>query len=151
MTHEAKPLLVCVCLDGRGDSFRALEKTLDLVVKGVHARLVLLMIQPRSTFLEALVDPFDMLHIPDRQLRLFAKKRLAECEARCKKEKVPFETKIVVTDVSEKEELLDQIEAINPDLVVVGRKGMGKVAKLLLGSTADFCARHCPCPVYIAT
>jgi len=35
----------------------------------------------------------------------------------------------VVTDVSEKEELLDQIEAINPDLVVVGRKGMGKVAK----------------------
>jgi hypothetical protein len=49
-----------------------------------------LQIQPRSTLLEALVDPFDMLHIPDRQLRLFAKKKLADCEQRCKQEKVPM-------------------------------------------------------------
>ena len=29
-----------------------------------------------------------MLHIPDRQLRLFAKKKLINCELRCKEEKV---------------------------------------------------------------
>ncbi len=29
-----------------------------------------------------------MLHIPDRQLRLFAKKKLTESELRCKEEKV---------------------------------------------------------------
>jgi hypothetical protein len=42
---------------------------------------------------------------------------------------VVFETKIVVTDVSEREELLGQIEALNPDLVVVGRRGLGTLAK----------------------
>merc|ERR1712093_494538 len=112
--HEgtAVGLTICVAVDGSENSFRALEKGINLVSsRGQHDRLVLLMIQPRSTLLEALVDPFDMLHIPDRQLRLFAKKKLTESELRCKEEKVRFETKIVVTDVSEREELLGQIEA----------------------------------------
>jgi hypothetical protein len=45
---------------------------------------------------------------------------------------VRFETKIVVTDVSEREELLGQIEALSPDLVVVGRRGLGALAKCVI-------------------
>lgn len=129
------------------------------------------------------MDPFDMLHIPDRQLRLFAKKKLTESELRCKEEKVShpvllcerraanlptscvvvvhslvlclkphhsrltthqfttqvrFETKIVVTDVSEREELLGQIEALSPDLVVVGRRGLGALAKCVVSPVFSF-------------
>ncbi len=91
---------------------------------------------------------------------------------------VRFETKIVVTDVSEREELLGQIEALSPDLVVVGRRGLGALAKcvispvfksfsalayllatcplhmrdrLVMGSTSEFCLQNCPCPVYVAS
>jgi nucleotide-binding universal stress UspA family protein len=51
---------------------------------------------------------------------------------------VRFETKIVVTDVSEREELLGQIEALSPDLVVVGRRGLGALAKCVVSPVFSF-------------
>ncbi len=50
--------------------------------------MMMAQVQPRSTVLESLVDPFDMLHIPDKQLRVFAKNKIAEVEQRCKQANV---------------------------------------------------------------
>ena len=53
-----------------------------------------------------------------------------------------FETKIVVTDVSEREELLVQIETLNPDLLVMGRRGLGTLAKYVAPSLpSSSCAK----------
>jgi nucleotide-binding universal stress UspA family protein len=36
------------------------------------------------------------------------------------------------------------------DLIVVGSRGKGGLRRLLLGSVAEFVARHAPCSVLIA-
>ncbi|MEV4729659.1 universal stress protein [Saccharopolyspora sp. NPDC049426] len=43
--------------------------------------------------------------------------------------------------------LLD--EAKNADLLVVGRRGRGGFAEMLLGSVSRHCVDHAPCPVVV--
>jgi len=35
------------------------------------------------------------------------------------------------------------------DLLVIGARGRGVLAALLLGSVASYCVRHAPCPVLV--
>jgi nucleotide-binding universal stress UspA family protein len=47
------------------------------------------------------------------------------------------------------DETLTEIEAWGPDLVVVGRRGLGRVASLALGSVSAFLLRHSTVPVLV--
>jgi nucleotide-binding universal stress UspA family protein len=48
------------------------------------------------------------------------------------------------------EEILRLAESSSTDLIVVGSRGMGAVARFLLGSVAERVARHASCPVLVA-
>jgi nucleotide-binding universal stress UspA family protein len=47
------------------------------------------------------------------------------------------------------DEVLAEVEEWRPDLVVVGRRGLGQAASLLLGSVSWFLLRHSPVPVLV--
>jgi nucleotide-binding universal stress UspA family protein len=46
--------------------------------------------------------------------------------------------------------LVDEAQALQPDLVVVGSRGHGPVATMLLGSVSAELVDHAPCPVLVA-
>ena len=45
------------------------------------------------------------------------------------------------------DEVLAEVEELVPDLVVVGRRGVGRAASLVLGSVSSFLLRHSAVPV----
>ncbi|KAK9170211.1 hypothetical protein Syun_002351 [Stephania yunnanensis] len=55
----------------------------------------------------------------------------------------------MVMEGDPKDMICHAAEQINPDLVVVGSRGLGKVKRALLGSVSDYCAHHVKCAVLI--
>ncbi|XP_068651482.1 universal stress protein A-like protein [Aristolochia californica] len=48
-----------------------------------------------------------------------------------------------------KEMICEVADKIQPDVVVVGSRGLGKIKRAFLGSVSDYCAHHVHCPVLI--
>ena len=46
--------------------------------------------------------------------------------------------------------IVDEAQAMAADLVVLGSRGHGRIATMLLGSTAAEVVDHAPCPVLVA-
>ncbi|MEI8081724.1 MAG: universal stress protein, partial [Actinomycetes bacterium] len=47
------------------------------------------------------------------------------------------------------ESLIDEVRQAHAGLLVMGRRGLGGFASLMLGSVSDKCAAHAPCPVMV--
>lgn len=71
-----------------------------------------------------------------------------ELEAEAASEVVPGVKIVTQSLIGEPAEVLCRASE-RADLLVVGRRGRGAVAAALLGSVADDCLRHAPCPVAI--
>lgn len=48
------------------------------------------------------------------------------------------------------EQILEEVDEWQPDLLVVGRTGLGGVSRLLLGSVSAHLVKHCRVPVLVA-
>lgn len=60
---------------------------------------------------------------------------------------LPGKVRAMVTSGTAADELLKAARRLDVDLVVIGTRGIGKVARLLLGSTADHVLRRARVPV----
>jgi nucleotide-binding universal stress UspA family protein len=60
---------------------------------------------------------------------------------------LPLKVRAIVTSGAAADELLKAARREHADLVVIGTRGMGKVARMLLGSTADHVLRRARVPV----
>jgi nucleotide-binding universal stress UspA family protein len=56
---------------------------------------------------------------------------------------------VVVRDGDPVEALIDEVRQVHAGLLVMGRRGLGGFASLMLGSISDKCAAHAPCPVMV--
>lgn len=48
-----------------------------------------------------------------------------------------------------KESIVDFTDRHNPDLLIMGSRGLGAVKRFFVGSVADYCVHHCKCPVIV--
>ncbi|KAL6059697.1 hypothetical protein QOT17_014006 [Balamuthia mandrillaris] len=147
--EEKKPVRFCVAVDGSDNSFRALEWAVKKFSAQRQDKLALLYVQPKSTALETLMDPFDVLHVTNKQLREFAESRLERFEKFCAEHKVNYERRIVITDRDPKEDICEEVQFFGADFLVVGARGVGQLQRLLLGSTSEYCVNHCLCTVVV--
>jgi nucleotide-binding universal stress UspA family protein len=77
-----------------------------------------------------------------------AKKLVERVAAELRSAGFRSETALAKGDI--RETVVDAAEKWHPDLIVVGSHGKGGLRRLLLGSVAEFVARHAPCSVLIA-
>eukprot|EP01089_Gocevia_fonbrunei_P018159 TRINITY_DN6077_c0_g1_i1.p1 TRINITY_DN6077_c0_g1~~TRINITY_DN6077_c0_g1_i1.p1 ORF type:complete len:146 (+),score=16.70 TRINITY_DN6077_c0_g1_i1:77-514(+) len=139
-----------VAVDGSGNAERALEFTLSKIYNKERGdKLKLILVQPRSTALDVLLDPFNTAQISDQYLTSYAKKHIVKHEQRCKELGIEFETCIILSDKDVKEELIERLEEMSISLLVMGSRGLGAVGRLVLGSTSDYLVKNSICPVIV--
>ena len=64
-----------------------------------------------------------------------------------KEDDPPYETQLLLTDLTPGEQLVKFAEDEKVDLIFIGIVKKSKVEKLLFGSTAQYVILHAPCPV----
>jgi nucleotide-binding universal stress UspA family protein len=64
----------------------------------------------------------------------------------------PFEhSKLVSCCGDPRKELVHKIDELKPDFVVMGKRGLGKLSRLLIGSVSDHILHHVHCPVMVVS
>jgi nucleotide-binding universal stress UspA family protein len=64
----------------------------------------------------------------------------------------PFDdVKLVSCAGDPRKELVHQIEDLKPDFVVMGKRGLGKMTRILIGSVSDHVLHHVHCPVMVVS
>lgn len=154
-----------VAVDESEGSLHALKWVLDHLVRlavvgdsGTAGQpagsLFLLHVQQPVTFLIPPVGPAAGVY-PPILVTDSVKKAQEENSARllsrameiCKEREVEAETIAVEGDV--KEMICEAADKIQPDILVVGSRGLSKWKRTFLGSVSDYCAHHASCPVLI--
>ncbi|KAM0033705.1 putative universal stress protein A family [Helianthus debilis subsp. tardiflorus] len=46
-----------------------------------------------------------------------------------------------------KEVICHEVKRVQPDLLVVGNRGLGPFQRVFVGTVSEFCVKHCECPV----
>jgi nucleotide-binding universal stress UspA family protein len=135
---------ILVAVDGSPAAAEALEQAVD-VARAHGARLTLLTVAspPRWRPAGPLVPPYPT----DAELEEEARAIVERAEERVPDD-VPHAT--VVRTGPAAREILERVACAGHDLVVLGSRGHGAAASLVLGSVSRAVAAHCPVPVLIA-
>jgi nucleotide-binding universal stress UspA family protein len=144
-----------VPIDGSQASEHALSKAL-IFAAPLQAEIVLLtVVEPLSSYVPEVMMPtgdwVGWRGLPDVELEgkiLNAGQALLQkAQEICKASQLESRTRLetgqprdVICDVAKQE---------NPDLVILGSRGLGSVERLMLGSVSDYVMHHCVSPVLV--
>jgi len=122
---------VLVAYDGSAPAHRALELAADLA-KGLGATLTLISVVPQELGLSVTVDPFDDAGVHQKQLE--------DATAYIESRGLRAETLEPRGDPAKVIERVARADGY--DTVVIGSRGLGGAARLLLGSVSSHVANH---------
>lgn len=135
---------ILVGVDGSEPSMKAAQLAAEIAIR-FGARVTLAYVVPR------LLLPPDAYGLTvadvEQEHRVFGEKLLAHALARLEESGVQVDT--VVLSGPPAEGLAELAQAIDVDLVAVGSRGRGAVARMLLGSVTDRLVHICPKPVLV--
>lgn len=136
---------ILVAMDGSEPALKAMGVAAELA-RGLKATLTLAYVRsvPLAFPAELPGTGFDAFEEEERR---WASKMLKDTERRAADLGVPTDT--ILTSGSPAEELADYAASGNYDLVVIGSRGRGAVARVLLGSVADRLVHICKRPVVV--
>ena len=151
MTSPAHLEKLLVCTDESPDSQGAVTAALDLA-KAAGSKLYLLQV---LTFLPLYeMQAPDLLPPPTVNLEMQAaqeaavKSRLEAWQAKAAEMGVDLEPRLR-TSASSYEGILEEVEAVKPDWIIMGRHGLTGLARLLMGSVTARVIGHSPVNVLV--
>lgn len=134
---------ILLAVDGSEHALHATRKAAELarLMKPVEFRIVVA------------YDPIP-LYLGEPNMQVVITNRKGEAEevlAAAVKEvgKVPCEVHTEILEGDPASAILDIAKVRNSDVIVMGSRGLGRLAGLLLGSTSQKVVSHAPCPVLI--
>lgn len=137
---------IVVGIDGSANARRALEwAAAEARLRGGALVVVLAWDVPVATFSTVALASVDTAQLDE--LHAQAKRRLDEALAGTEEILAGLDVRRLVLEGPPARILLDT--ARDADLLVVGTRGHGGLAGLVLGSVSQQCAHHSPCPVVI--
>jgi len=137
---------ILLCVDSSAHSKKAIQAVVSLCRPKEAEVRVLRVLQPIAITAAPQMDP---MYTPELQQEGSEAKNLLECIAAGLRG-VGFQVEIMVAKGDVRETIRDVADKWHADLIVVGSRGGGGLRRLLLGSVAEFVARHAPCSVLIA-
>lgn len=134
---------ILLAVDGSEHALHATRKAAELarLMKPVEFRIVVA------------YDPIP-LYLGEPNMQVVITNRKGEAEevlAAAVKEvgKVPCEVHTEILEGDPASAILEVAKTRNSDVIVMGSRGLGRLAGLLLGSTSQKVVSHAPCPVLI--
>jgi nucleotide-binding universal stress UspA family protein len=137
---------ILLCVDSSEHSKLAVEAVASQCRPHESEVRVLHVLQPIAISAAPQMDPMYTPELQDQGGE--AKKLVERVVAGLRSAGFQAESMLVKGDV--RETVVEAAENWHADLIVVGSRGKGGLRRLLLGSVAEFVARHAPCSVLIA-
>jgi len=134
---------ILLAVDGSEHALHAAQKAAEL------ARLM----KPKELRVVVVYDTIPMyLGEPNMQIAITSRK--GEAESILEKTvqtigEVPCEVHTGIIEGSPAESIIEVANTRKSDLIVMGSRGLGRLAGLVLGSTSQKVVAHAPCPVLI--
>ena len=142
---------ILVCTDGSPDSEGAITAALQLA-KATGSQVVLLevifyMAGYELQSPDTLVPPVVNLELMQVQ-ETAAKERLETRKAEAAKEGVNLSPRVRAGS-SAYEGIMEEVEELQPDLIIMGRHGYTGLTRLLMGSVTERVIGSSPCPILV--
>lgn len=134
---------ILLAVDGSDHALRAAYKAAEL------ARTI----QSKELMIVVVYDPIP-IYLGEPNMQIAITNRRGEAEeilntAVQEVGEVPCKIQTSLLEGSPAEAVIEAARAHNSDLIVIGSRGLGRLAGLLLGSTSQKVVAHAPCPVLI--
>jgi len=133
---------IMFCYDGSEISQKALAKTLEYF-KAMKPNILLVTVaeQPLDASMEN-----EALFEEVEKKKHFELRKQAEWVA-----EQGFEVDVVMAVGDAREMLIETVNRKDPDIVVIGRRGVSEMKRMLLGSVSAYLVRHAERPVLVMT
>jgi Universal stress protein UspA and related nucleotide-binding proteins len=144
-----------VALDGSAASDQALAKAIE-IAKPTQAKMILLTaIEPLPTYMPSVIMPtgdwLTLDNLPDTE---FSKRvvqagqdTLERAQKTCAAHQVECQTRLEIG--APREVICAVARQEQPDILVMGSRGLGSLERLVLGSVSDYVVHNATCPVLV--
>lgn len=137
---------ILLCVDSSQHSQNALKAIASQYRPQESDVRILHVLQPMAISAAPQMDP---MYTPELRQEGVEAKKLVDCLA-AELRSTGFRAETLLAKGDVRETIVDVAEKWHAELIVVGSRGKGGLRRLLLGSVAEFVARHASCSVLIA-
>jgi len=144
-----------VPIDGSSASEHALDKALAFAVPLAAEIVLLTVVEPLSSYMPEVMMPtgdwVGWRGLPDveleRKILNAGQALLQKAQDTCEAAQATSRTRL---EIGQPRDLICYVaKEENPDLVILGSRGLGSIERLMLGSVSDYVLHHCESPVLV--
>jgi nucleotide-binding universal stress UspA family protein len=143
VTAASRALRLLIATDGSENSARAVRHAVGLAGRGIRIEAALLNVQP--PVLSGEIGAVATIEIAQEKRAHAADAAIAAARAPLEAAGIPVSVHYASGDPAE--EIVAAAEALAADSIVMGQRGLGALASLILGSVSSQVARHAKVPV----